>query len=54
MGCITDKVQAYGTRIMISDDTYPAVADDFEVRLLDFVIVKGRTEAVTIYELVAE
>jgi class 3 adenylate cyclase len=46
--------KVYGTRVIISDDTYRRVADDFEVRLLDFVVVKGRTEAVTIYELVAE
>ena len=28
--------------------------DEFEVRVLDYVIVKGKTEAVTIYELLAD
>jgi len=46
--------KVYGTQVIISEDTYRRAAEGFEVRLLDFVIVKGRTEAVTIYELVAE
>lgn len=44
----------YGTEIIISQQVYEHVADEFEVRLLDFVVVKGRTEPVTIYELVSE
>jgi adenylate cyclase len=41
----------YGTRCMISDETYSHVQDLAEVRELDKIIVKGREEPVTVYEL---
>ncbi|WP_372365284.1 adenylate/guanylate cyclase domain-containing protein [Candidatus Uabimicrobium sp. HlEnr_7] len=44
----------YGTDIVIGENTYNLVKDIFETRLLDFVIVKGKTEEVAIYELLAE
>jgi class 3 adenylate cyclase len=44
----------YGTRIIISEKTYKAVYARFEARLLDRVVVKGKTEGVRVYELVGE
>lgn len=41
----------YGTRSMISGETYHRVEDLAEVRELDKIIVKGRDEPVTVYEL---
>jgi len=41
----------YGTRIIISESVYNIVKNDFEVRLLDNVIVKGKTCPIKIYEL---
>ena len=42
----------YGTDIVISEKTYQPCADRVYVRELDFITVKGKTEPVTIYELV--
>jgi class 3 adenylate cyclase len=44
----------YGANIIISGETYNECRDSIEARLLDFVIVKGKTEPVLIYELVGE
>lgn len=44
----------YGTRIMLGESTQKLVANEFVTRLLDFVAVKGKNEAVRIYELVGE
>jgi adenylate cyclase len=44
----------YGTHIMISEATYQLVKDYFECRLLDEVVVKGKTQSVNVYELLAE
>jgi adenylate cyclase len=44
----------YGSNILISQFTYEKCADDFEVRTLDYVLVKGKIKAVSIYELLAE
>jgi len=44
----------YGSSIIISQFTHEKCADDFEVRTLDYVQVKGKTKAVSIYELLAE
>lgn len=41
----------YGTRIMISDTTREAIGTAFEVRELDLITVKGRSEPTRIYEL---
>jgi adenylate cyclase len=43
----------YGTHIIISEDTYRQVAADFHCRLVDIVAVKGRHQAVGLYELLA-
>lgn len=41
----------YGTYIMISENTYNKVKDEFLVRPLDFVKVKGKNKPVMIFEL---
>ncbi|OCR01757.1 guanylate cyclase [Oscillatoriales cyanobacterium USR001] len=41
----------YGTDLVISKNTYERYADRLYVRELDFITVKGKTEPVTIYEL---
>lgn len=43
----------YGVDIVISDQTYHRYKDRLLVRELDFITVKGKTQPVTIYELVA-
>jgi adenylate cyclase len=44
----------YGTRIIISEDTYRQAADGLEVRELDLIRVKGKEMPVRIYELLAK
>jgi adenylate cyclase len=44
----------YGTRIIIGEKTQKLIADTYATRLLDFVAVKGKSEAIGIYELVGE
>jgi class 3 adenylate cyclase len=46
--------KAYRTEILISEETYERCRESVEVRLLDFVIVKGKSEPVRIYELIGE
>jgi adenylate cyclase len=41
----------YGTSILISEDTHRLVADRMVCRRLDRVVVKGKTNCITIYEL---
>jgi adenylate cyclase len=45
--------KAYGSLIMIGPRTYELARDHIEVRELDRVRVAGKTEAVTVYELLA-
>jgi len=42
----------YETKIIISENVYNVIKEDFEVRLLDNVIVKGKTYPIKIYELI--
>lgn len=44
----------YGAEIIISGFTRELVKNSFETRLVDRVVVKGKTESVPIYELIAE
>jgi adenylate cyclase len=44
----------YGTEIMIGRETWAEVNDKFVTRPLDFIIVKGKTKPVTVFELLAE
>ncbi|HWP83062.1 MAG TPA: adenylate/guanylate cyclase domain-containing protein [Bacteroidota bacterium] len=46
--------KVYGTNILISEFTYRYVADLFVVRELDALRVKGKKEAVKVYELVGK
>ncbi len=43
--------KAYGTYILISETTRRGAGDAIEVRELDFVKVKGKSEAIRVYEL---
>jgi adenylate cyclase len=45
--------KAYGSSILISAHTYKEVKDEFETRELDLLAVKGRSEAVAVYELLS-
>lgn len=44
----------YGTQIIISENTYQKVAEQFLCRPLDIVAVKGKTIGIKVYELVAD
>lgn len=44
----------YHTSIIVSEDTYKKIKDEFLVRPLDIVNVKGKKEKVKIYELIAK
>ena len=44
----------YGTWTLISEFVYEQCKEDFAVRMIDFVVVKGRSKPVIIYELIAE
>jgi adenylate cyclase len=46
--------KVYGTRIIIGEETYSQAHGSVDTRLLDRVIVKGRTQPIKIYELIAE
>jgi adenylate cyclase len=41
----------YGTSIMISEATYTKVKEKVLVRIIDKIVVKGKTEPITVYEL---
>jgi adenylate cyclase len=45
--------KAYGTRILVGEDTWQRVAAQFEARELDWIRVKGKAHPVAIYELLA-
>ena len=42
----------YGTTIMISETTYAKVKNDVLVRIIDKIVVKGKTKPITVYELI--
>jgi len=42
----------YGTQILITEQVVKAIGDEYCVRPLDIVAVKGKKEAVKIYELI--
>jgi adenylate cyclase len=43
--------EVYGTRIIISEDTFRLAQQEVEARELDLITVVGRTEPIRIYEL---
>src|SRR5205085_6433402 len=45
--------KAYGTYIMISEDTRAKAGDDFETRQLDRVLVLGKRQPIAVYELLS-
>lgn len=42
----------YGVKILVAEDSYQVAKDEFEFRKLDFLVVKGKSIPVAIYELV--
>jgi len=44
--------KAFGTQILLSEETYELVKDRFETRRIGLIAVKGRTQPCTTYELV--
>lgn len=42
----------YGSKIMIADTTYEQVKDLFYTRELDYLVVKGKTKPIKVYELI--
>jgi adenylate cyclase len=44
----------YGTRIMLSESTAAIVKDQFVLRKLDLLRVKGKQQPIAVYELIAE
>jgi adenylate cyclase len=44
----------YGTKIIVSDAVYQIIKNEFALRFLDYVEVKGKTVPMPIYELLAE
>jgi adenylate cyclase len=46
--------KAFGSSVMISEFTYEAVQDKFEVRFLDKIRVLGKAKPVKVFELLAE
>ena len=44
----------YGTRIIVGETTQKLIHNEFATRLIDFVAVKGKHEAIKIYELICE
>ena len=44
----------YGTRILVSEFTFAAIKDKFVCREIDLVRVRGKEQAVRIFELIAE
>jgi adenylate cyclase len=41
----------YGTQILMSEDTYKLVKNDFETREIDNIIVVGKSQPVRVFEL---
>ena len=44
----------YGTTILVSESVFEATEKNFTFRLIDFIVVKGKTEGIKIYELVGK
>lgn len=44
----------YGTSIMINESTYENIKDDFFMRRVDCIKVKGKQNAVNVYEIISE
>lgn len=44
----------YGTSILVSETFYNTIKDDFILRKVDYVVVKGKTNYFYVYELLAE
>lgn len=50
---LESSAKQYGVYIQVGEATYVATKDRFEWRDLDFVVVKGKSEPVRVYELIS-
>lgn len=46
--------KVYHTKIIVSEAVYHQIKDSFVLRMLDHVTIKGKTEGITIYELMGK
>jgi adenylate cyclase len=44
----------YGTSMIVSESIYQAAQEGFVFRLLDFIVLKGETEKIRVYELIGQ
>jgi adenylate cyclase len=51
---LESAAKQYGIYTMISNFTYDMIKDDFETRQVDKITVVGKSEPVTVYELISE
>jgi adenylate cyclase len=51
---LESAAKQYGIYTMISNFTYEMIKDDFETRQVDKITVVGKSEPVTVYELISE
>ncbi len=51
---LESSAKQYGIYIHVAEATYLAARDGFEWRDLDYVVVKGKSEPVKVYELISE
>jgi adenylate cyclase len=46
--------KTYKTKIIVSEAVYQLIKDKFVLRLVDTVVIKGRTETISVYELLGD
>lgn len=51
---LQDLNRYFGTKIIVSQHVYDIIKDQFILRMIDCVTVKGKDEAINIYELISE
>lgn len=51
---LQDSNKIYGTNILVSSEVYEKIKHDFKLRMVDYVLLKGKTDPGYIYELMAE
>jgi len=51
---IETSCKKYGARLIISENTFSALQETYIVRELDFIVVKGKAEPVTIFEVLGK
>lgn len=51
---LQDLNKQYGTSILVSKTIFEATQKNFVFRLIDFIVLKGKTDGIKIYELIGE